>query len=229
MSISEIFNRDKSNNVEKRIYASSFARSTAAGIDVTITLFLRVFCAQAIGMLYINGVLQNFLTEFRDHFGTDFVKNNPDHIDFTMHHPAFIKILIFYAFVIFIGAIYHAFFNSSSWMGTIGKRIMKITVTKSEEEGSYERISFLRGLSHYFLSVLPFVFILYLVSFQMSRNLTFFQAVTASQMNLFLGFLFVIWVQIHLFTKRKTTAYDLICKTVLIQNRTAAKFPWSKI
>lgn len=228
MSINKIFSKDKSDKNEKEIYASSWNRSTAAAIDITITLFLRVFVAQAIGIIYINQALKNFLYDFTTHFGTDFVKDNPEHINFILHHPIFPLIIVFYALVIFVGAAYHAAFNSSAWEATIGKRIMKIAIVRPGGDYSFERITFMRALSHYFLSVLPFVFIIYILSYQLSRQLTFFQAITASELNLFLGILFIFWVQIHLFTKKKTTAYDLICETILINRKTAAKFPWGK-
>ena len=41
--------------------------------------------------------------------------------------------------------------------------------------------------------------------------------------------MFILWVQIHFFTKRKTTAYDLICDTILVKGRTSARLPWHKI
>ncbi len=222
MNIERFINLKSDEN--KGIYAGSFRRSVAAMLDVTIVLFIRVVTAQALGILFVNQELQRFLLEFKDKFGTDFVKNNPDHIDFVLHHRFFLVALIFYTAVIFIGALYHALLNSSSWQATIGKRVASIAIEK--ENGS--RISFGLALSHYFLSVLPFLFIMYLISYQVSHDITFFQAVTASTFNVFFGILFLLWTQIHSFTKRKTTAYDLICKTVLVNKKTTAKFPWNK-
>ena len=222
MNIERFINPKSGEN--KGIYAGSFRRSVAAMLDVTIVLFIRVLTAQILGMLFINRELQNFLLEFKDKFGTEFVKNNPDHIDFVLHHRVFFIALIFYTAVIFIGALYHALLNSSAWQGTIGKRVASIAIQK--EDGS--RISFGLALAHYFLSVLPFLFIMYLIAYQVSHEVTFFQAVTASAANVFFGVLFLLWTQIHTFTKRKTTAYDLICKTILVNKKTSTKFPWDK-
>ncbi len=222
MNIEKFFTSKAQNNSEQ-IYAKTFTRGFAAMIDASIVLFLRIVFTQIVGLLFINSMLQKFLLEFRDHFGTEFIKNNPEHISFVVHHRIFIIMLLFYSAVIFVGALYHALLNCSSWRATIGKRLMKITIEK--ENG--DPMSFNLGLMHYFLSVLPFIYIFYIISFQLGNNLTFFQAVTFSTTNVFFGLIFVLWGQIQSFTKRKTTAYDLICKTVIINKKTTAKFPWS--
>jgi hypothetical protein len=51
----------------------------------------------------------------------------------------------------------------------------------------------------------------------------------SSDLNIFLGIVFVLWVQIHLFTKNKVTAYDMITNVVAINGRNSAKWPWSKV
>jgi uncharacterized RDD family membrane protein YckC len=205
-------------------YAGSFKRSGAATIDMWIVLFLRVLVMQFLGAIWLNPAIIKFMEEFKEHFGTETIKNTREHIDFVINSRVFIYGLIFYSIVILVGALYHAFLNSSAWKGTIGKRLMKITIV--EESG--EKISFYKGLAHYFLSVLPFVYILYLISFQVRSGLDFYQTIMSSEINVFLGILFLLWVQIHLFTKKKTTAYDLICRTVLVKEKTAVKWPWSK-
>jgi uncharacterized RDD family membrane protein YckC len=210
---------------EDEKYAGSFRRSTAAAIDMWIVLFLRVFVMQILGAVWLNSAIINFMDEFREYFGTETIKNTPEHIDFILNNRIFFYALLFYSIVILVGAFYHAFLNSSAWKGTIGKRLMKITIVENEDK----KISFTKGLAHYFLSVLPFAYILYLISYQVRYNQTFFQTVMASEVNVFFGISFLIWLQIHMFTKRKTTAYDLICKTVLVNQRTAAKWPWSSI
>ncbi len=209
---------------EDEKYASSFRRSVAAGIDIWIVLFMRIATMQILGILWINRAVMEFMGEFKDQFGTESIKNTPEHIDFIIHHRIFIYALTFYAIIILVGAIYHAYLNSSSWEGTIGKRLMNMKIIKENNL----KISFKRGLMHYFLSVLPFAFLIYLLSFQIRNDLTFYNALIASEFNIFLGIIFVFWVQIHLFTKRKTTAYDLICNTILVNGKTDAKWPWTK-
>lgn len=225
MNIERFVNLTPEKNSNGNQYTSSTRRGIAAMIDAGIVLFIRVVVAQILGILLVNNAIKDFMNEFQNKFGTEFVKNNPDHIDFVLHHRIFIICLLFYATVIFIGALYHALLNSSSWQATIGKRILGITVEKTN--GS--QISFGLGLAHYFLSVLPFVFVMYLIVFQVSHNLTFYGAITASSFNIFFGVLFILWTQIHSFTKKKNTAYDLICKTTLVNKKIATKFPWSKV
>ncbi len=209
-------------SIEKK-YSGSFKRTTAASIDAIIVLLLRIIVMQSLALIWINKSLQNFATDFYNHFGTESIKNTPEHIDFIVHHRMFYYAIIFYSIVIFVGAIYHAYLNSSLWQATIGKRLMKIIMIK--EDGN-SRISLWRGLTHYFLSVLPFVYITYLVFFQVRNNVDFYQAITATKVNVFFGIVFVLWAQIHLFTKKKTTAYDLICDTTLIEGKANAKLPW---
>jgi uncharacterized RDD family membrane protein YckC len=222
MNIKEIFN--KKDSAQKEIYASLIRRSTAIGIDIFIVLILRAIAIQILGLLFLNKAITDFHNDFSQHFGTELVKNNPDHINFVINHYAFYYGLIFYAILIFIGMIYHAYLNSSAWCGTIGKRIIGIVIVRKDSTP----ITLARGFAHYVLSVLPFLFIIYLISYQITNSVTLFQAVTDSKANLFFSIVFTLWMQIHLFTKQKTTAYDLICDTVFINGKTNAKRPWSK-
>ena len=206
-------------------YVSSFKRTTAVSIDMIIVVFFRIVVAQALGVVWINSVIQKFATDFREYFGTETIKNTPEHIQFIIQHEAFKQVLFFYFIILMIGVIYHSYLNSSAWQGTIGKRLLNIKIVTED----YNRISFSKGISHYFLSILPIIFMLYLCGFMINNNVTLVQAITHSQATVFMGFIAIIWIQVHSFTKRKTTVYDLICKTVFIRGRTSAKLPWSKI
>lgn len=219
MNISRFLYKQKDNK-----YATPFRRGFAAVIDVWITMFLRAVFAQIVAFLFMNQALYDFKNDFMAEFSTSIPKYIPQHLDFFFHHRFFYYLLVFYSSIILIGAIYHAYLNSSAWNGTVGKRLMKIIITTENELP----ITFNRALFHYFLSTLPFVFMFYLVAYQVKNNLTFYQAIIASDFNIIFGILFVFWVQIHLFTKRKTTAYDLIANTVVINGKTAAKWPWHK-
>ena len=219
MSIKKLLEKTikvKTKDKEEQKYASSFRRSTAATIDIWLVLLLRVAFMQTLGTLWLNSEILKFIQEFNEKFGTESIKNTPEHIDYG---------LLFYAIVILFGALYHALLNSSAWQATIGKRLMKIIIVKEPDES---RISFQRAMAHYFLSVLPFAFIFYLMGYQIQHNLNFIQTITASELNVFFGIMFVLWLQIHIFTKKKITAYDMICSTVFLYGRTACKFPWSK-
>lgn len=205
-------------------FAGSMNRSLASAIDVFIVLFLRGILLQILASLFLQKIYENFITDFQNKFGTDTPKRTYEHLHFFFSHQFFYSLLAT-LFIIFIaGALYYAWLNSSSWQATIGKRLMKIIMVDNNDN----KISLYTALAHYFLSVLPFVFIFYLLLYQISHHLTFVQTVTASATNIFFGFVFVIWTQLHILTKTKRTAYDIICKTYTINGKTAAKFPWHK-
>lgn len=213
----------KNKNTDQK-YASTSRRLTAVSIDIWLVFFLRIIAMQILGVLWINAQLANFLIEFKETFGTEEVKNTPEHINFIINHSLLWQVILFYLIVIFIGAFYHAYLNSSKWQATIGKRLMKIIIhTKADLP-----ISFTRGLLHYFLSLLPFVFFTYILAIQIKTNAKFFDIILGSPVNLILGIIFVLWIQIQAFTSSKTTVYDLICNTTLTNSRTPYKFPWSK-
>lgn len=204
-------------------FATSTKRSLASAIDVFIVLILRGILLQLFGMFYLQRISEEFSTEFQAKFGTESLKRTPEHISFLIHHKIFYSFLLVLFIIFAVGALYYAFLNSSAWRATIGKRVMNIMIVNDEDE----KISFNNALSHYFLSVLPIVFVFYLLIYQEKYQLSFFHTITASTTNLVLGFIFVIWTQLQLLTKSKSTAYDLICKTYTIKGRTSAKFPWS--
>ncbi len=203
-------------------FVSAHKRSAAASIDITIVAFIRIVVAQIIGALWLNKMIADFLIEFRDHFGTEVIKSDPSHIEFITHHKIFHTMLLFYFVIVMVGALYHSYLNSSAWQGTLGKRIMKIMIIGDEGK----RISFWNGLAHYFLSLLPFIFIIYLAVYQNIHQTSFFAAIFETKTNMFLSALTAIWMQAHIFTKKKTTIYDLICRTIFIEGKTQAKFPW---
>ncbi|MSP33285.1 MAG: hypothetical protein EXR06_00070 [Rickettsiales bacterium] len=210
------------NDVE---YVSSFKRSTAISIDMMIVMFFRIVIAQLLGVLWINNTIAKFIADFHEHFGTEVIKNNPEHIEYIIHHFAFREMLFFYFIILSIGLVYHAYLNSSAWQATIGKRVMNIQIVKA----NHLKIGFGTAVLHYILSILPIIYIIYIFVFLVNNNLTLFHAITHTPFNIFFGFLSIMWIQIHSFTKRKTTMYDLICKVVFIHGKVDTKLPWSKI
>ena len=214
-----IFNNDKNSK-----FSSTFRRGTAATIDLWVVLILRIITMQLLGALWLNSVLFQFLSDFKNQFGTEEIKAVPEHIAFITAHQIFWSVILFYSIVILVGAIYHAYLNSSSWQATVGKRIMKIMITKENDL----KISFKRGLLHYFLAIMPFIYLSYIMIYQLSHKVSLSQAIMNSPLNLIFGVIFVLWVQIQTFSSRKTTIYDLICNTVSINGKTANKWPWSK-
>lgn len=218
---------DTNTNIQDEVkYVSAFKRSSALSIDMIIVMFFRIVAAQLLGSLWINNVIQEFILDFRENFGTETISNTPEHIAFIGAHPAFTQLLLFYFIIISIGLLYHSYLNSSTWQATIGKRLLDIQVVQKE---NHQKIKFGTAISHYLLSILPIIFIVYLFAAMIHNHVTLFQAITSTPLNVFIGFSAIFWVQIHTFTKNKTTAYDMICKLVYIHGKSKAKLPWSKV
>jgi uncharacterized RDD family membrane protein YckC len=211
-------------NQKNEKYTSSYRRVTAASIDIWIVLFLRVFFMQIMAIAWLNAQLAKFLADFEAEFGTSEIKAVPTHIDFIANHSFLWQTVLFYSIIILVGAFYHAYLNSSAWMATIGKRLMKIQIVKKNEMA----ISLKRGILHYFLSLAPFIYLSYILVIKMQSGAPIGNIIMGSPINLILGIFFVFWVQVQAFSSNKTTIYDLICNTVLINGKTQAKYPWSK-
>ena len=223
MSIKDFLNNEN-NSVEKSKHPNPFKRGLSGGIDMIIVLMIRVMTIETLSYFWYHNQMIKFSQEFADKFGTQIAKRTPEHISYILHHSFFTSTLIFISLTILSGLAYYAYFNSSAWQATIGKRIMKIQMVRIDEK----LINFQLATYHYILSILPFAYVLYLIVYVQRHQVTFFEAVTSSRINLFLGIIFLVWTQIQLFTRKKVTAYDLICKTLLINTRTSFKYPWSK-
>ncbi len=100
-----IFKNLLKNKNENQKYASTSRRLTAVSIDIWLVFFLRIIAMQILGVLWINAQLANFLIEFKETFGTEEVKNTPEHINFILNHSLFWQVILFYLIVIIIGAI----------------------------------------------------------------------------------------------------------------------------
>lgn len=211
--------------IDKKLLVNSTRRSIASAIDTAIVLMIRIFFVETLGRMWIEPILLKFNHDFKEKFGTETPKRTPEHIEFMYQSDLFSHLLMLFFCVLMIGTIYHSYLNSSAWRATIGKRLMKIAIVKN----NLMALSFKRALLHYFLSIIPFFYIFYIFSYQMKYNIELYQAITASFENILCGIVFMLWIQIHLFTKNKTTAYDLICNTVFINKVFDAKKPWSKI
>lgn len=221
MNIEKFFKK----NPRDKKYASSLRRSNASAIDIIIVTIFRLITVQTLGIYWINVKLLELHNDFKNFFGTATIKDTPAHINFVLHHPSVIHIIFFLSIIIFIGAAYHAALNSSAWQATIGKRLMGIVIVTEKDE---QAMSFWRAMAHYFLSIAPLIFIVYILAMQVKTKMTLTELILGSDINLLLSIAFLLWIQPHLFTKKKTTSYDLICKTVMIHKKTSAKFPWSK-
>ena len=193
-------------------YASSFRRGLAASIDVFVANFIRAIMATILGNLWIIGEVSKFQADFKAKFDSDFIGRDPERINFLVAHSVFKSVLLF-CFILFIsGALYHIALNASKWRATIGKKLMKITIIKNDGA----KLSFFESSQHYFLSIVPWIFVIYIFTYQLIHNTNIYKAIAENNFNLIFGFITVAWLQIHLFTKKKTTAPDMICKILVV-------------
>lgn len=205
-------------------YCESYKRGLAAMIDVAIVFFLRVFAAQILAVLWVQAALDRLRSDFSLYFKTDVIETR-QHVEFILAHESMKDYIIFLILILLVGAIYHSYFNSSSWKATIGKRIMSVMIL----DKNFAKIGFIRGVFHYFLSIVPIVILLYLFTFSASYGGNLISAVTYSAFNIAISVLAVIWVNFHVFSKQKLTLYDLISGTVFIDGRSGASKPWQKL
>ena len=218
------FNVKTENDVQK-IYATSMRRSLAGVVDCILVLFLRAFFLQVLNNIFFQKLLLNFLDDFEKNFGTRVPKGTPEHVQFAMHHSIFIYSLIIIFLTILIGAIYHAYFNSSSWQATIGKRIAKVITTNNNSE----KVSFINGIYHYFLTLIPVIFILFAFIYSQKNGYTIFEAFTKNHILTILGLLVLIATHAGPLNKKKINFFDYLMKFEFHVGRTEQKMPWTKI
>lgn len=193
-------------------YAGSFRRSAAAAIDMFIANLIRMFFFAILGELWIKKLLINFWADFKTKFNSDIIGNDPEKIQFLIANPLFKSTLLF-CFIVFIsGALYYIILNQSKWRATVGKKLMKIIIINKNGE----KLTFLESLSHYLLSIVPWLFVFYIFTYQMMHGINLYKAITENIFNLIFGLITLAWLQVHMVTKKKTTAADLICKTIVV-------------
>jgi len=207
---------------ERAKFASPFRRSFSSGIDMFLVLILRVITIQVCGSLWYRDQMTKFLSDFQAQFGTQTPKSTESHVSYILGHPFVTHTLILVSVIIFVGVIYYTFFNSSKWQATPGKRLMSLRMVKNNDKD----IGFTLALIHYLLSIMPFAYVFYLVFYKIHNDINFYQAITSSRFNLAVGVFFVMWIQIQIFTKKKSTIYDIICNTQWIKHKTNSKYPW---
>ncbi len=207
------------------IYANPFRRGIANAIDIIIVALLRIASIQILAAIWLNKIMEKIAQDYKEFYGTQIVENVQQLSFFIKNHQDFNHLIAFFVIVIFIGAFYHAILNSSSWKATIGKRIMSVMIVNSE----YEKINILKALCHYFMSLVPIILLLQLVSFMSVNDVAFVNAITGNMTNLLISFIAVMWFNLQYLTKKKTTAQDLICSTLFVNGRSKAKNPFSKL
>lgn len=218
------FNKINSKNSSSELkVASVFKRGLAGIIDIHITVILMAIYLEIIFRSFYINKYYDFIVKFEETFGTKTPKNTPDHLEFIFHHEIFLWTIIVFISTIFIGAIYHAYFNSSFWQATIGKRIMKIIITNNLQQ----KITFGQGIFHYFLSLIPYFFIAFLVFYARKNNISIFETFNSSPKILALGIFFLAINQVNIFNKKKINFFDYIAKIEFYKSKTHFSYPWN--
>jgi uncharacterized RDD family membrane protein YckC len=195
-------------------YAGPFRRSAAAAIDMFIANFIRAFVISILGNLWLKNSFQQFWIDFRAKFETDFIGQDPERIAFLTNHIVFKEVLLVLFLTFASGAFYYILCSNSKWQGGVGKKLMKIKLIKQQDGLA---LNFIENVKYYLLSIVPWFFVFYIFSFQMINGVGLYQAITGNLFNLIFGLIILAWLQAHLITKKKTTATDMICKTVVVR------------
>ncbi|MES2677931.1 MAG: RDD family protein [Pseudomonadota bacterium] len=194
-------------------YVGSLKRSFAAAIDILIANIIRMAVVMVLSALWMNQQIINFWNDFKAKFDSDFIGKDPEKIQFLMQHTVFKSALLFCFIVFMSGALYYVLMNCSKWRGGVGKKLMKIVIVKNDGT----KLTFLESAFHYFLSIVPWFFVFYIFTYQMMHGINIYKAITENTFNLIFGLITLAWLQIHMVTKKKTTAADLICKTIVVE------------
>lgn len=218
------FNVREENN-EYTNYATPTKRSLSGIIDCFIVLILRACFLQTLNNIYVSEFINNFINEFEQQFGTRTPKGTVEHIEFIMNHSIFIYGLIIIFITILIGGIYYAYFNSSNWQATIGKRIIGVMVVNKDGE----KISFNTGICHYFLTLTPIIFIVFVFIYAQKNKIEIYEVFSKNHALLITGFLFLLANHAGSFNRKKINFFDYLMKIEFHLGRTTPKTPWTRI
>lgn len=199
--------------VEEPNYASLLKRGISATIDAIIVMSIRIAIIQIFWMIIGMNLASKFILEFKEKFGAESIRSK-DHLVFLMNHNFFIFIVLMALIFFAVGLIYYSFFNSSKWQATIGKKIMGIKIIRIDNK----KITLFFALFYYILSLLPFLFPLYFLTYESFNrinkiNVNFFD----NFFNVILAILSVVWIQVSILNKKKLTISDMICKIINVK------------
>ena len=218
------FNIKEENN-ETAIYATPTKRMISGIIDSFIVLILRALFLQIVINSFAINIFNNFIEEFEKNFGTRTPKGTTEHVEFIMNHSIFLYGLILFFITIFIGTLYHAYFNSSNWQATIGKRIAGVTVANKDSQ----KISFMTGINHYFLSLIPIIYIIFIFIYAQKNKYEIYEVFSKNHFLAILGLLLLIASHANAFSNKRINLFDYFMKIEFHLGRTENKLPWTKI
>jgi uncharacterized RDD family membrane protein YckC len=206
---------------DKSTYVNPFLRGGAAAIDMFVTGFIRIVFAQILGYFWVEGQMIEFLRDFKEKFGVALSPSNLEHVQFIANHSITKVALIYLLLILLVGALYHAYFNSSTWSATVGKRVAGIVLVKNEGKS----LTFSQSFWHYCLSIVPWIFMVYILLYQSKEKTSLQDALIGNNFNLVLGLITVAWIQIHIITKKKNTVQDMIIGCTMTSGRVGKGLP----
>ncbi|MFT6332386.1 MAG: putative RDD family membrane protein YckC [Lentimonas sp.] len=197
--------------------AGSFKRWVAGSIDIAISNFIRMFAFGLLFNLWLKNGLEKFHIDFKEKFQVEEVYFGSDleRLNFLTSHLFFKETLLLIFIIFTSGALYHILLNSSKWRATLGKKLMKIIIVNKNGQ----KLDFWESSFHYLLSLVPWLFVIYIFAFMALQKANIYDAIVGNTFNLVFGLITLAWLQTHLITKNKSTAYDLICKIKVVKNR----------
>ena len=200
---------------EEILYIKPYKRGLAMMIDIFIATIIRVIFVQIIGVIFINEKIIKFQEEFAAEFQEPFSNANIDHITFLSNHDIVGVMGIFLIATILIGSAYHILLNCSKWSATVGKRVCNIVMVANDGK----RLSFWQSFSHYFLSLVPWLFVIYIMIFASQNKLSIYDAVTKDLTNILFGILVAVWINSNSLLKKRSMIQDIIAGCSLVQGK----------
>ncbi|MFM7558308.1 MAG: RDD family protein [Alphaproteobacteria bacterium] len=218
------FSKNKNSIEDNEIqYATPFKRSLSSSIDILIVMFIRGILLQLIGNFFFINTVQNFYSDFELKFGTKTPKGTPEHMEFIYSHPVFLQGIGILVFIILIGAVYYALFYSSKWQASIGKRIFNIKIV---DKNNHRKVKFFDGFCYYFLTIIPYFFILILFIYISKNNISIYQVFTEIWGFTFFGIAILFAVNMSSFNKKKINFFDYLMDFEFHIGKTKSKYPW---
>jgi len=134
-----------------------------------------------------------------------------------------VSIFTILVFIILIGAVYYALFYSSKWQASIGKRIFNIKIV---DKNNHRKVKFFDGFCYYFLTIIPYFFILILFIYISKNNISIYQVFKEIWGFTFFGIAILFAVNMSSFNKKKINFFDYLMDFEFHIGKTKSKYPW---
>ncbi len=202
--------------------AGPIRRSAATAIDIILVFIIRAIAIQTASIIWFSDKIITLSKDFTAFFGTDVIDSS-EKIVFIQSHPVFTDFIYLILAILFIGSLYYAYLHSSSYHATIGKRLMKVEIINSD----YSKLSFFKSFIIYYTSLLPIFYITYIVMYSYSVKISLIYAMFANIYHIICTLLMVGLSAFFSAGFRRQMGFDILFKTVYLNNATRSKYPWN--